>query len=365
MAKEEPEPRSLLPLLTSPQEATPEWLTAVLQDGGYLQTGRVTNVVHETGSSVHAHNARLQLSYSNEAQGDCPSALFLKISPQGTPFGDSEVRYYTQIAPRIPQPPMPHCYHAHYDLVRQQYHLLLADVSNTHSTNRAKTPTLAQAGKTVVAMARLHAAWWAQPDLPEVGSWPETAVIDRYVQSALEGIQPLLAETLEQISPEWVELIQLIAERHGDQMKVRAADTNMMTFIHGDPNPGNIFSPHNEVDGQALLIDHQPFPESLTIWLGVSDLAYMIVHWWEVERRRAWEQPLLRRYHQALQKLGITHYTFAQLWHDYRLCAMQSLYIVAAWCADPDEQQEFRWVWWPQLQKTMTACLDLDCADLL
>jgi len=197
MAADEPGQRPLLSLLTSPDEATPEWLTVILRDGGYLRQGRVTAVVHDAGSSVHARNARLQLRYSDEAQGDRPSALFLKISP-------------------------------------------------THTTNFAAPPTLAQANKTAVAMARLHAAWWNDPQLPEVGRWPETAVIDNYVQSALPGIQPLLEETRDQISDEWCRLIQLIAERHGYQMKARAADPATMTFIHGDPNPGNILSPHDE-----------------------------------------------------------------------------------------------------------------------
>lgn len=80
--------------------------------------------------------------------------------------------------------------------------------------------------------------------MPEVGRWPETAVLDDYLQAALPGIQPLLDATRDQIPDDWRSLIQRIADRHGRQMKARAADSAMMTVIHGDPNPGNILSPH-------------------------------------------------------------------------------------------------------------------------
>jgi hypothetical protein len=53
-----------------------------------------------------------------------------------------------------------------------------------------------------------------------------------------------------------------------------------------------------------------------------------------------------------------------QLWRDYRLCAVQSLYVAADRCSDPDELTAMRWVWWPQLRKTLAAMEDLHCIEL-
>ena len=112
------------------------------------------------------------------------------------------------------------------------------------------------------------------------------------------------------------------------------------------------------------MIDRQPFDWSLTTWLGVSDLAYMMVHWWETALRRQYELPILRRYHAALVERGITTYSWPQLLRDYRLCAVQSIYVATAWCAAEESLRTMRWVWWPLLLRSLAACADLRCAEL-
>ncbi|MFN8371394.1 MAG: hypothetical protein U0694_00745 [Anaerolineae bacterium] len=63
------------------------------------------------------------------------------------------------------------------------------------------------------------------------------------------------------------------------------------------------------------------------------------------EVRRALEVPLLRRYLNQLQQSSVQHYAWEQLWHDYRLCAMQSFYVVN-WCCD-DPPAANAWLWYP------------------
>ena len=48
-------------------------------------------------------------------------------------------------------------------------------------------------------------------------------------------------------------------------------DPNGFTIVHGDINPGNILYPVDP--GKVYFLDRQPFPWSLTTWLGVSDLS--------------------------------------------------------------------------------------------
>jgi hypothetical protein len=68
-----------------------------------------------------------------------------------------------------------------------------------------------------------------------------------------------------------------IFAQHPAKMLARAANPSSLTLIHGTPNPGNILPP---IHGQQpiYLIDRQPFDWSLVVWLGVSDVAYMMVH---------------------------------------------------------------------------------------
>jgi thiamine kinase-like enzyme len=344
-------------------DITPEWLTHILYEGGYLTRGIVSDVQTRSQQSNWARNAVVRLSYSAEAQGEKPTKLFIKLcNPGPGTFADSEIVYYAIVAPEISDPPIPRCYHSAYLKEQGKYHLVLEDVSETHAPDIP--PTWDLATQTVAALARLHAGWWNHPKLSLVGEFPDRNKIEKYAAYPKRGLAPMLDEVGTSLPREWLTLIDKIFERHAEKMIERVGDGKDLTFIHGDLNPGNILSPVGAAD-KVYLIDHQPFDWSLTIWLGVSDLTYMMVHWWKSDLRRQWEKPLLENYHQHLLRLGVQDYPFTQLWHDYRLCAMQSLYVPAAWCVNPGERQAARGLWWSQLQKTMTACVDLQCDELL
>jgi hypothetical protein len=65
-----------------------------------------------------------------------------------------------------------------------------------------------------------------------------------------------------------------------------------------------------------------------------------------------------------LQQQGVSGYHWAQLVQDYKLMAVQSIYVTAAWCVGEQERTGMRWVWQPQLEKALTAFFDPDCASL-
>jgi len=349
--------------IDSIDEITSEWLTRVLTDGGYLIGGTVSHVENRSQTSNWASNAVLRLSYSADALGEKPTKLFFKLCNPGIgTFGDSEMVYYSIVAAEISDAPIPRCYHSAYNKGNGKYHLLLEDLSDTHAPDIK--PTWELATSTMFSLAQLHASWWNNPKLPLVGEYPDRSKIGKYVGFADKGLAPMLDEIGADLPPGWLTLIHKIFEAHREKMIERVGDGKDLTCIHGDLNPGNILSPITGRD-KIYLIDRQPFDWSLTTWLGVSDLTYMMVHWWDTEMRRAWEKPLLENYHQHLFDLGIRDYTFNQLWNDYRLCAMQSLYVPASWCVDPVERNEAKGLWWSQLQKTMAACVDLKCVELL
>jgi hypothetical protein len=358
--------------LTSPDEATPGWLTGVLHEHGCLARGRVERVGLVTERSVNASNARLRLTYSEDAAGHGPpQSLFLKLCDLSeSPFGDTEVRYYTVHTAGLSPSSAPACFHTAHSASASvgRYHLLLEDLSETHAPGWDAEPNLGRASLAVEALARLHARWWDAEDLPDAAErMPDQAVIGRYVAAARAGLEPLFETMGEVLSAAQRDLIRRVFDRHEARMLQRAEGSGL-TIIHADPNPGNILSPRNPDAGggdRAYVIDRQLFDWSLAAWLGISDVAYMMVHWWPAEVRRALERPLIERYVRALESLGVAGYSVERAWADYRLCAIQSLYVVGAWCADPREREEFAWVWKPQLAKTLTALEDLHCMDLL
>ena len=66
-------------VITSAEQATPEWLTAALATSGAISAGTVMAVDLVASDGNWSHNVRLQPRYSADAAGDRPTSLFLKM----------------------------------------------------------------------------------------------------------------------------------------------------------------------------------------------------------------------------------------------------------------------------------------------
>lgn len=132
-------------VITSPEQVTSEWLTAVLSRGA-LTRGSVTGFDVGDGRGHWSTNGSLHLRYSSDAQGELPYHLFLKMVntdlADGESFGPSEVEYYCRDYLDVPDAPLVRCYDGDYSEERQCYHLLLEDVSATHVVACDKPPAL-------------------------------------------------------------------------------------------------------------------------------------------------------------------------------------------------------------------------------
>jgi len=351
-------------VITDLEQVTPGWLTAVLRQGGALTHGMVASVTMNATVRELSTSARLSLVYTDDAQGDRPARLFLKlvnIDMEDEFFGPSEVNYYIRDYRGVTDAPIPRCYDAAFSAEQQRYHILMDDLAQTHVEAYTKTPTLDHGLALAEALAALHAPWWGRERLALGGEpIPSAQVIHRFVDIARPGADHILAACAGELAPHWPQAIRDMLDWHPHAMIKRTADGAGFTLIHGDVNGGNVFVP---VAGSRPLyiVDRQPFDWSLTTWLGVYDLSYAIVHRWEPPLRRRWEQPILRHYLDQLRVRGVKDYTWEQLLVDYQLCAAMSVYVAIEWCRG-GLNEETRPYWLPMLQKAMTAFDDLGCA---
>ncbi len=301
----------------------------------------------------HADNAQLFQVALHHA-GGLPDALLLKCC-SGT-FGPSEVHYYARDYVGLAGMPLVRCYDAAYDSTRNAYHLLLEDLSTTYQANWQIPPTRDHGVALAQALARLHAPYWSPAARATIGAEePTPDAVERYMQAARPGLEPMLNAS--GLAASQQELIRQVFTDHPQHMRRRCSDLRGMTLVHGDVNPGNILSPRTG-DGPLYLLDRQPFDWSLTVWPGASDLAYALATWWPVDVRRAHEHAVLEHYHTMLIQHGIGDYGWQQLLADYRLTAVQTLYVAAEWCANPDTLTSMRWVWQPQLERALAAIAD-------
>lgn len=349
------------------EQVTPAWLTAVLSQNDALTGGEVTNFAANSGGGHWSSNAQLTLTYSSNAQGECPTNLFLKMVDTDTGNGEyflpSEVTYYTRDYVDLPEAPLVRCYNSAYDPEQNRYHLLLNDMSATHQAALDLRPTLAHGQALAESLAIMHAHWWGKARLEKIGaSFHDAAHLRRFVTIGEPGIPHVQTHFGAKLKPHWPALIQQIFTRLPGKLAARAQNKTHMTLIHGDPNPGNMLVPH--VGERPLyLIDQQPFDWSITTWSGAFDLAYVMALYWETELRRALEMPVLRHYHHTLTDRGVNGYTWEQLFEDYRLCVALTVPIAVEYMRDGGDP-DWNWFRLGLVQRTLTAFDDLHCGEL-
>ena len=353
-------------VITSLDQVTAEWLTGVLTRSGALTNGTVEAFDVDSRQRELSTNARLNVRYAVGSRGELPQRLFLKMvnaDREDEFFGSSEVNYYTRDYVGLKGAPIVRSYDAAYSQEKQRYHVLMDDLSETHVEGFARPPTLEHGLALSEGLAAMHAHWWGTQRLAEGGEpLPSAERIKRFVGIAQPGAAHIIEYCADQLEAHWPDAILELFAEHPQAMIARTQDGNGFTLIHGDPNRSNTLVPREGVR-PVYLIDRQPFDWSLTTWLAVYDLAYAIVLEWEVETRRRFEQQILRHYHDQLIRNGVHSYSWEQLFSDYRLSAAMGVYVATEWCRG-GVNEKWTAIWLPMLQKSMTACDDLDCSEL-
>ncbi len=358
-------------VITSLEQVTAAWLSTVLTRSGALQQGAVESFALDADERELSTSVRLRLEYTQDARGDMPRRLFLKLvnaDMEEEFFGPSEVNYYIRDYVGAADVPIVRCYDAAYAEALHRYHVLIDDLTATHVASHTRPPTLEHGLALAEGLAALHAHWWGKERLATIGAaLPDAAAINRFVSIARPGAGHILAACADQLAPHWQDAIYTLYEQHPPLMIERTQDDSGFTLIHGDTNLSNILIPL-EGDRPLYIVDRQPFDWSLTVWLGVYDLAYTMVLKWHAEVRRSLEQQVLRHYHAQLLRraggrAGGRDYGWEQLYNDYRLSAVICVYVATEWCRGGLNRETMPY-WLPMLRRAMTAFDDLQCGKL-
>lgn len=322
-----------MPVISSPAQITTVWLSAALGEAVVSFT-----LQHEQDANWSRHwplTATL-------ASGEC-RALRLKVC-LGDTFGPSELHYYMRDYVGLAGAPLPHCHQGCFE-PGVGYHLLLQDLSATHTDARDLAPSLAYGVAVATLLGRMHAHHW------QTQAVPGRVALNRYLAEAQPGLPVLQDLAGVRLADDFAHLAQW--------MHRRWSQPEGMSLLHGDLNPTNILCPRAGGPGPLYFIDRQPFDWSLTYGLAVSDLAYLVAPWWPDKARRALQWPVLRAWHAALNQPA---YTWAMVLADWRLSVLQCLCVPLEWCAKPETALPMRWLWEAQLARIRTACEDANQA---
>jgi thiamine kinase-like enzyme len=341
-------------------QVTTEWLTAKLRAKGVLSTGSVTAVSASSKQATFGSSVwRLEARYTQDAPPDVPKKLFLKVSEPALAPGEfdpqqllKEAFFYSTVAPMMDAAFTIPCFDTAYSSETGAAHILLQDLSDTHST--VPIPVLNNCERAVDALARLHAFWWDHPRLgKDIGRFPSWEKRQQEWAETEKCTNDFISALGDQIAQPWREVYGLVLPSL-PKLFQRHATGKHLTLVHGDAHLGNFLFPKAFEDAPTFLIDWQFWHPTI----GGTDLAFLMAVEWETDVRRTLEEPLLRRYYSALFANGVQNYTWEDCWNDYRLSVILVSIFIPVW-----QWSLFKWAPnFSALERSMTAFKDLACA---
>lgn len=253
---------------------------------------------------------------------DVPESVFVKVAAKAAAtrlmgelgrLGQTEVRFYNQLAPQLTG--LPYAYGAAFDSWTGRYLLVLEDLpaESCEFPDTLHPISPDQAALVVELLADLHAAFWDR--LPRDGrgplGWLYTSSGD--VTSLLTGsLMHASMKRLAERSPFPVDNGRFIADNY--RAVAALIDTPPHTVMHGDAHPGNMYF----YGGKAGLLDWQAVRRGHPS----RELAYTLITSLTPEDRRATQRDLLEDYRRALAAAGGPDLDRDELWLRYRQSAL-------------------------------------------
>jgi hypothetical protein len=332
-----------LPLPASPQDLTPEWLTAALRETDVLRNGYVSEVEWERVGAEYGFTGlvgRTTLRYTDAAV-ESPRSLIAKLPMAETAEVSGyralqerdparmdryyeraarEVRFYREVGAAF----APTMYYADSDDATRRVILLLEDVSGGRQGDVLLGCSIDEAANVIEDLARFHARWWGdrapRSDFPRSGG-------DLRAREEVYGqqIEPFLARYGDDLPDAVVAVVKGLRSRLA--AVVEGLHKGPETLAHADLHLDNIiFDPPGD-ERPVIVLDWQ----TVSVGPPALDVAFFLSDSLAVEERRAAETTLLEQYVTLLAAHGVRDYSVEELRTDYGRALLLRLVGVIGW----------------------------------
>ena len=306
-----------------PEDVTPGWMTAVMQDACGLDGETVSGVEFEAlGEGLGFAGQHFRFELSGEAcEAGAPSTVFGKFSHRDPELREKlvglykrEVQFYEQIAGQIDMR-SPICYYGACDGETGESLLLLEALKGGRFGDFTAGCSIEDAERIVAALPDLHGPWWESQDLEleciqkrrslddpdELALWRDTQ--DHQWEAFCRAEKPPVPDS-------FVETREKLF-RHGARIRTLALE-GPQTLNHGDYHLNNLFL-HD--DGTVSVFDWQ-IPHKGP---GAFDVVYFMSLCLDPDLRRQSEDHLIQLYCDSLQKRGVEYEsdTFRRHFHTW------------------------------------------------
>ncbi|MCS5637692.1 MAG: ecdysteroid 22-kinase family protein [Myxococcota bacterium] len=314
-------------LLSTLDEITPEWLSAVLAWGGRPRAVVETFTGESIGTGQVGENIRLSLKYASADPG-APASLVVKLPSanevsRATAVAQGiyarEVRFYAEAAGTVGIR-TPRCWHADVCDDGSRFVLVFEDMAPAVQGDQLRGCTVDEAALALSQAAQLHAPRWNDPGLDSLEwlsrpSSDSAALLQAVYQGVLPGFEARFAERLPG------EVMDL-ARRFGQSVGAWSADrAGPRALVHGDFRLDNMLFGQAEASAPLAVVDWQTCAHGHP----ASDVAYFLGAGLLPDLRRREEKGLLAHYHAELRALGVDDYALETLEADYRRFSFSGL----------------------------------------
>ncbi len=348
-------------IITDIEQLTPEWLTSLYENNGFLNQGKVIEIISKNPLGGYSKTYSLELKFSDDAQGeDISSSIVIKSNPSRL----SEAKFYYFVAKTMKTIPIPICYDAAFSENSGWSHVILNNFSETHAKHPEYPPSKRDFEKAIESLAEIHAFWWDNKNLKEltkhsIPCYPMINNFFRYEENLKwinERKERFLVHIEEKISNNRRKLLETVFSLY-PQVASERFKKGKITLIHNDAHVQNFSFPKDSENqkSKAILFDWDFWGSGV----GCQDLVSMIGFWHYPDYRHLIEKDLIKHYHNVLLKYGVKTYSWDECWYDYKLSALLNLYrIILRWNSNMKN-------WWYEFERVLLMIEDLNCMELL
>jgi ecdysteroid kinase len=276
-----------------PDDLTAEWLTAAV-GAGTVQRFATERI----GTGQMSECYRVALTYADGNTG----SVVLKVAATdpasrqtGLALGlyEREVRFYTDIAPRIGGPVAP-CYSSGFDAETGVFHLLLGDADPAVVGDEIRGASIEQAMLAMAELGRLHAPLLGQDAMADV-EWlnRESPMNQALIAQLYAGFADRYAE---RINPAHRDVCEKLVASFDAYLAQESEADRVHGLVHGDYRLDNMLFGQEGADRPLTVVDWQ----TVTWGPAMIDVAYFLGCALADDLRRDNYDALLREYHAAL-----------------------------------------------------------------
>lgn len=353
-------------IVKTPEDFTPQWLTAALREAGVLKTGSVAALEARTiGTGQMGCVARLTPRYEN-APADAPKTVIAKLAAvsetsrqTGIALGvyEAEVRFYEKIAATVAIR-TPRCWFASIDPASGWFTLLFEDLGEYAVGNVLDGGTVERARLALAELVKLQAPRWNDPALqafPWLAERGRTEGFFSLFPKSLPGFKDMFGTRL---NAALLALAERVVPRAADYVR---GWNGPCAIQHGDYRLDNMLFGTAPAHSPLVVVDWQ------TVRLGppLLDAAFYLGGSLTPALRRQHEQELIREYHAALCAAGVRDFSWQECWDGYRLHALYGFFMAVGTSMLVQQNERGLAMYQSSAERHGAHALELDAEALL